>query len=62
MATPTLAQVVAVNRTITTAKLVIQQYGQSERKLEDLTLLENKEVLATLKTALDALMAVLIAE
>ena len=62
MATPTLAQVVEVNRTITTAKLVIQTYGQSERKLEDLTLLENKEVLAALKTALDSLLAVLIAE
>lgn len=62
MATPTLAQAVALNRTITTAKLVIQPYGQSERKLEDLALADQKAALADLKTALDALMAVLIAE
>jgi len=54
MATPTLVQVVALNRTITTAKLVVQNYGQSERKLDDLTLAENKAVLVALKTALDA--------
>lgn len=54
MATPTLVQVVALNRTITTAKLVVQHYGQSERKLDDLTLAENKAVLVALKTALDA--------
>lgn len=57
MATPTLVQVVALNRTITTAKLVVQNYGQSERKLEDLTLAENKAVLVALKTALDAVVA-----
>lgn len=57
MATPTLVQVVALNRTITTAKLVVQNYGQSERKLDDLTLAENKAVLVALKTALDAVVA-----
>lgn len=54
MATPTLVQVVALNRAIHTAKLSVQNYGQSERKLEDLTLAENKAVLVALKTALDA--------
>lgn len=54
MATPTLVQVVALNRTITTAKLAVQNYGQSERKLDDLTLAENKAKLTALKTALDA--------
>lgn len=57
MATPTLVQVVALNRTITTAKLVVQNYGQSERKLDDLALAENKAVLVALKTALDAVVA-----
>lgn len=56
MATPTLAQAVAVNRTITTAKLVIQQYGQSERQLVDLTLADQKAALTKLKTALDAIL------
>ncbi|ARB30334.1 hypothetical protein HOS87_gp48 [Pseudomonas phage phiNV3] len=54
MATPTLPQVVALNRAIHTAKLTVQNYGQSERKLDDLTLAENKAVLVALKTALDA--------
>lgn len=54
MATPALAQVVALNRSIHTAKLTVQNYGQSERKLEDLALPENKAVLVALKTALDA--------
>lgn len=56
MATPTLAQAVAVNRALHTAKLVIQNYGQSERKLADLTLADQKAPLTALKTALDALM------
>jgi hypothetical protein len=56
MATPTLVQVVALNRTITTAKLVVQNYGQSERKLEDLTLAEQKAALTALKTALDSVL------
>ena len=54
MATPTLVQAVALNRAITTAKLMVQEYGQSERKLEDLTLAANKAKLTALKTALDA--------
>lgn len=53
MATPTLVQVVALNRAIHTAKLVVQNYGQSERALVDLTLAENKAVLTALKAALD---------
>jgi hypothetical protein len=56
MATPTLVQVVALNRTITTAKLVVQNYGQSERKLDDLTLAEQKAALTALKTALDSVL------
>lgn len=59
MATPTLAQAVAVNRTITTAKLVIQPYGQSERKLDDLALTDQKAALTALKTALDSLLTTL---
>lgn len=59
MATPSKAQAVAVNRTITTAKLVIQQYGQSERKLDDLALADQKAPLTTLKTALDSLLTTL---
>ena len=49
-----LVQAVALNRAITTAKLMVQEYGQSERKLADLTLAENKAKLTALKTALDA--------
>lgn len=59
MATPSKAQAVAVNRTITTAKLVIQQYGQSERKLGDLALADQKAALTALKTALDSLLTTL---
>lgn len=59
MATPSKAQAVAVNRTITTAKLVIQQYGQSERQLSDLSLADQKAPLTALKTALDSLLTTL---
>lgn len=59
MATPTKAQAVAVNRTITNAKLVIQNYGQSERKLDDLALADQKAPLTALKAALDSLLTTL---
>lgn len=56
MATPTKAQAVALNRTIHTAKLVAQQYGQSERQLSDMTLADQKAPLTALKTALDSIL------
>lgn len=59
MATPTLAQAVAVNRTMHTAKLVIQNYGQSERQLSDLALADQKAPLTALKAALDSLLTTL---
>lgn len=59
MATPSLAQAVALNRAIHTAKLVIQNYGQSERQLADLALTDQKTPLTNLKTALDSLLTTL---